>query len=205
MQNNLMSLLDFEYQKLGFYQQLANIFGVDSCFGQLSQATTLQVNAALFLIQNQGLSYNYRPLNQDSISSQLIENLEKAFIFESNTIQLCNQWLSSEQDANVRDFIFRIQALAYNSHIPLIRKNMVNVYQQNSSIQQESQVLGEVEKAQILFSQTNEMIEELRAGTLTQEKLGGFLSNLNYSLIGGVILGGISAMILNEILNKNKE
>ncbi len=45
----------------------------------------------------------------------------------------------------------------------------------------------------------------MQNGALSQMELESFLHKLNYSLIGGVIVGALGASLLNEFLNQNKE
>ena len=49
------------------------------------------------------------------------------------------------------------------------------------------------------------MVNRLKDGSLSQDELEGFLGKLNYSLVGGAIVGAFGVIIANELLNKNKE
>ena len=66
-------------------------------------------------------------------------------------------------------------------------------------------LLEQLNQGKTLINETAIMVNKLKDGSLGQDELEGFLGKLNYSLVGGAIMGAFSVIIVNELLNKNKE
>ena len=95
----------------------------------------------------------------------------------------------------VLDSFYHLQSASYNNNIPSFFKP----WNANTVL------LDKINNGRALLSETGEIVAQLQNGELTQGQLEAFLNKLNYSLMGGMILGAFGAIILNEFLNQNKE
>ena len=68
-----------------------------------------------------------------------------------------------------------------------------------------TEFLEQLNQGKVLIDETAVMVNRLKDGSLSQDELEGFLGKLNYSLVGGAIVGAFGVIIANELLNKNKE
>ena len=73
------------------------------------------------------------------------------------------------------------------------------------NLNQNNNLLEQLNQGKTLINETAIMVNKLKDGSLGQDELEGFLGKLNYSLIGGAIIGAFGVIIANELLNKNKE
>ncbi len=196
-QNNLLAALEQEYSIHALYQTCNNQWGRDYPFlGEFVATQEQQINALLFLLSQRGI-----PATNTFANAVLYDDvLETVLIQENNKIQFYNQLLSTETDVEVQDVFYRFQAISYNNHLPIVRKELAKIYQGENTATQ-----SDIEKSKQLIAEAQTLMNDFKQGTVDEKKIQNFLGNLNYSLVGGVILGGISAMILNEFLNKNKE
>ena len=112
-------------------------------------------------------------------------------------MELYNALSANESDPQVLDTFYRLQAASYNNHIPTLQ-NALNSTQNNK-------ILEQLNQGKALLDETAVMVNRLKDGSLNQDELEGFLSKLNYSLVGGAIMGAFGVIIVNELLNKNKE
>jgi hypothetical protein len=73
------------------------------------------------------------------------------------------------------------------------------------NLNQNNNLLEQLNQGKTLINETAIMVNKLKDGSLGQDELEGFLNKLNYSLVGGAIIGAFGVIIANELLNKNKE
>lgn len=206
-EQNLLAALDYEQRVLSCYQTFKGRFVENAIvFDALIFAEQNQIQALSFWLQQRGVSERANNFEIPPMGSYM-EALEALLSQEMSKIAFYNQLLATEGNPEVRDIFYRIQATSYNQHLPYIRQNLSYVYaNENGSLDKNNKsILEEIERGKQILSQAEGLMNDFKDGNLDEAKLQGFLGSLNYSLIGGVVLGGIAAMILNEILNKNKE
>lgn len=191
--DNLLKALDDEYKAYSFYFS-ASEFGTP--FTNLLEAEANHINA---LIYHLNLLNAQIPANPYSFTTptSAFEAAEFALQNELANIELYNKLTANESDPQVLDTFYRLQAASYNNHIPAL-KNVINLAQNNK-------LLDQLTQGKALIDETAVMVGRLRDGTLSQDELEGFLGKLNYSLVGGAIVGAFGVIIANELLNKNKE
>lgn len=191
--DNLLKALDDEYKAYSFYFS-ASEFGTP--FTNLLEAEANHINA---LIYHLNLLNAQIPANPYSFTTptSVFEAAEFALQNELANIELYNKLTANESDPQVLDTFYRLQAASYNNHIPAL-KNVINLAQNNK-------LLDQLTQGKALIDETAVMVGRLRDGTLSQDELEGFLGKLNYSLVGGAIVGAFGVIIANELLNKNKE
>lgn len=190
--DNLLKALDDEYKAYSFYFS-ASEFGAP--FTNLLEAEANHINAIIFHLNELGAQI---PANPYSFTTP--KSFEEAAVIalqnEQANVELYNTLVTNENDAQIIDTFYRLQAASYNNHIPSLQ-NALNLNQNNNLLEQLNQ-------GKTLINETAIMVNKLKDGSLGQDELEGFLGKLNYSLVGGVI-GAFGVIIANELLNKNKE
>lgn len=182
MVDNLLESLQREYAVYNFYANK-----IDSISNILAQSHMSHINV---------IKVRLLELNVES-SEYLESNLVgEPLVLEESLISFYSNIESLEQDSINLDLFYKIEANIYNNHLPLLQNRVPNLATQS--------VLNQLNTGKELIGETQEMLYRLQNGELSQGELEGFLNKLNYSLIGGMIAGGLGAMVLNEFLNKNK-
>lgn len=191
--DNLLRALDDEYKAYSFYF-------ASSEFGQpfinLLEAEANHINAITFHLNSLQAQIPANPYSFNRPAS-FEEAINTALANELANVELYNALSANESDPQVLDTFYRLQAASYNNHIPSLQ-NALNLNQNNNLLEQLNQ-------GKTLINETAIMVNKLKDGSLGQDELEGFLGKLNYSLVGGAIIGAFSVIIANELLNKNKE
>lgn len=204
---NLLLALDDEYKAYSFYTA-ALPFGLN--FANLQSAEAAHIEALQRHLQNLGVTIPENPyLGQIHLPINLQEILSVALANENANVELYNRLIANESDNNVLDTFYRLQAASFNHHIPALQYalSQVNTSQTNGgdSIQNLQNALKSLNNGKELLNKTGEMITKMQNGSLSQMELEGFLNQLNYSFIGGLIVGALGSCLLNEFLSQNKE
>ena len=191
--DNLLKALDDEYKAYSFYFG-ASEFGAP--FTNLLEAEANHINAIIFHLNELGAQIPANPYSFATPKS-FEEAATIALQNEQANVELYNTLVANEGNPQIIDTFYRLQAASYNNHIPALQ-NALNLNQNNNLLEQLNQ-------GKTLINETAIMVNKLKDGSLGQDELEGFLSKLNYSLVGGAIIGAFSVIIANELLNKNKE
>ena len=191
--DNLLKALDDEYKAYSFYFS-ASEFGAP--FTNLLEAEANHINAIIFHLNELGVQIPANPYSFATPKS-FEEAAAIALQNEQANVELYNTLVTNENDTQIIDTFYRLQAASYNNHIPSLQ-NALNLNQNNNLLEQLNQ-------GKTLINETAIMVNKLKDGSLGQDELEGFLGKLNYSLVGGAIIGAFSVIIANELLNKNKE
>ncbi|WP_134043929.1 ferritin-like domain-containing protein [Helicobacter pullorum] len=192
-QEKILIALDDEYKAYSFYNKAMQLYGMP--FVNLFQSEANHINALSLHLQNLNVPIPQNPYEDIVIPNTLSGALEVAIENENQNIALYNSLIEGEQDSLVLDTFYRLQAASFNNHIP----SLFNALNANTGL------LDKINNGRALLGETGEIVAQLQNGELTQGQLEAFLNKLNYSLMGGMILGAFGAIILNEFLNQNKE
>lgn len=201
---NLLRALDDEYRAYCFYT-LASPLG--EMFVHLQSAELSHINALKFHLQKLNVAIPENPYaNTLTLPASLEEVIQTAIMRENENVALYNTLLANEQNPEIIDTFYRLQAASFNQHIPALQNALIRVQnpiaQNPKNMQNTMEILNNGKE---VLKETGAMIAQLKEGTLKQEQLESFLGRLNYSLIGGVIIGALGVAVFNEFLNQNKE
>ncbi|MCI5969365.1 hypothetical protein [Helicobacter sp.] len=196
---NLLLALDDEYKSYSFYMSASPLGEI---FVNLQNAEAAHISALTYQLQKLNTPIPNNPyFNAIMPPNNKVEALQTALMYENANIALYNNLITNEQDLDVLDVFYRLQAASFNNHIPALQ-NALSQYAQDNAMN----MMDILNNGKELLNETGEMVTRLKEGNLTQEQLEGFLGKLNYSLMGGVIAGAFGVIIFNELLNqKNKE
>lgn len=201
---NLLRALDDEYRAYCFYTLASPL---DEMFVHLQSAELSHINALKFHLQKLNVAIPENPYaNTLTLPASLEEVIQTAIMRENENVALYNTLLANEQNPEIIDTFYRLQAASFNQHIPALQNALIRVQnpiaQNPKNMQNTMEILNNGKE---VLKETGAMIAQLKEGTLKQEQLESFLGRLNYSLIGGVIIGALGVAVFNEFLNQNKE
>ncbi|MCI5632137.1 hypothetical protein [Helicobacter sp.] len=201
---NLLRALDDEYRAYCFYTLASPL---DEMFVHLQSAELSHINALKFHLQKLNVAIPENPYaNTLTLPASLEEVIQTAIMRENENVALYNTLLANEQNPEIIDTFYRLQAASFNQHIPALQNALIRVQnpiaQNPKNMQNTMEILN---NGKDVLKETGAMIAQLKEGTLKQEQLESFLGRLNYSLIGGVIIGALGVAVFNEFLNQNKE
>ncbi|WP_104722130.1 ferritin family protein [Helicobacter mesocricetorum] len=196
-QENLLQALDNEYKSYNFYANASQAFGLP--FSQIFSTKLQDINALNLHLANLNIPIPTNPYISTILPNTLRETLENAISNENTSVALYNTLIAQESDKQALDTFYLLQAASFNHHIPTLQNTLYTIEQNNQN------PFEQIHQGKALLDETGTIITQLQNGNLTQGELESFLNKLNYSLIGGIILGAFGAIILNEFLNKDKE
>lgn len=201
---NLLRALDDEYRAYCFYTLASPL---DEMFVHLQSAELSHINALKFHLQKLNVAIPENPYaNTLTLPASLEEVIQTAIMRENENVALYNTLLANEQNPEIIDTFYRLQAASFNQHIPALQNALIRmqnpIAQNPKNMQNTMEILN---NGKDVLKETGAMIAQLKEGTLKQEQLESFLGRLNYSLIGGVIIGALGVAVFNEFLNQNKE
>ena len=201
---NLLRALDDEYRAYCFYTLASPL---DEMFVHLQSAELSHINALKFHLQRLNVAIPENPyVNTLTLPASLEEVIQTAIMRENENVALYNTLLANEQDPEIIDTFYRLQAASFNQHIPALQNALIRVWNPIAQNPKNTQNAMEIlNNGKEVLKETGAMIAQLKEGTLKQEQLESFLGWLNYSLIGGVIIGALGVAVFNEFLNQNKE
>ncbi|MDE6958004.1 hypothetical protein LS72_005850 [Helicobacter apodemus] len=196
-QENLTQALDNEYKAYSFYANASKTFGFP--FNQIFSTKLQDINALNLHLTSLNIPIPTNPYINTILPNTLEETLQNAISNENTGITLYNTLITQETDMRALDTFYLLQAASFNHHIPTLQNFLYGLRQNNKN------PLEQIHQGKALLDETGTIITQLQNGNLSQGELEGFLNKLNYSLIGGIILGAFGAIILNEFLNREKE
>lgn len=201
---NLLRALDDEYRAYYFYTLASPL---DEMFVHLQSAELSHINALKFHLQRLNVAIPENPyVNTLTLPASLEEVIQTAIMRENENVALYNTLLANEQSPEIIDTFYHLQAASFNQHISALQNALIRVRnpiaQNPKNMQNTMEILNNGKE---VLKETGAMIAQLKEGTLKQEQLESFLGRLNYSLIGGVIIGALGVAVFNEFLNQNKE
>lgn len=223
---NTLNTIDNEYKSLSIYSHAFSLYG--SAFSGIvslkqSHIDTLSVYLANANAQIPANAYiNNAPL---VLSGDFISDIDALIAHENDNISFYNSAIATEIDTNVLDSLYLFQAHSYNDILQALQSakilsqgfsaqnganlsNLSNLAQNLGTNVLNSSVLNELGKAKGLIDEASQIMAKMQNNELSQVELEGFLGRLlgglNYSLIGGALLGALVAIMLNNA-NKQKE
>lgn len=190
----LLRAIASEQHSLAFYTAFSAQYPF---FVPFVQTQNTQLEALTFFANQAGISPLQETPNITIPDNEMLA-LEHALAHEHAKLAFYQQLASLEPNLAIRDVFFKIAATC-NNHLPTIRNALSAHYASSQNI------LNELLANKELLQNAQSLLQDAQAGTLSEEKLSGFLGNLNIPLLGGVLLGGAVVALLNNLLNQNKE
>ncbi|PID47874.1 MAG: DUF2202 domain-containing protein [Proteobacteria bacterium] len=183
-----------EYRAYEFYKAVMNAHGVSEPFSNIMQAEIRHYETLIKLAQKHEIE---PPINdlEGSITppNTLQEAYELGVAYEIENIQMYDYLISYVRDyPDIVDVFYRLQAASFNNHLPAFRSHV-----SNSGLN--SQELMEK------FNEVSQTAQKVIAGEVGPSELTKLLNNISFSLLGGLLAGGVGGLAINEILNNIKK
>lgn len=190
-----------EYEALEAYKAIIEAYGANPPFVNLMQSEMRHYEELLILCEKHAVE---PPINDITMNvpKTLRECYELGVAAEVENIQMYDSLLPYVKDyPDIEDAFFKFQAASYNNHLPTLREHLQQELEtpngSNGSFSQED-VMAKINE----FSQ---MAQKIASGQADPNEISKMLSNVNTSLLTGVIVGGIGGFALNEFLKDKKE
>lgn len=197
--NNILSAMDCEYKSLQLYSNLASIYKVP--LAPIIDLKQAHINTLASYLQNanETVPSNAYVDANFNLSGDLLSDLGLLIQNENENIALYNTLIENEADPVVKDSFYLFQAHSFNEILPALETVNSTVNSINSNT-----VANELTKAKSFLTEANATLNKLQNNQLSQAELEGFLSKINFSLLGGAVLGALGAFLLNELTNKKE-
>lgn len=195
--DNLISARHNESHSAQLYSKASSLY--NNAFAELvalKQSHISALDECLGDLQGENLSYG---ANEESfiLSGDFAEDLAFFITHENKNIAFYNTLLDENCDESAKDIFYLFQAHSYNDILPALKSlSSLNLGLNSNAI------FNEIEKSKEFFKESTETLEKLKNKQLSQVELENFLKKLNFSLLGGAVLGAGLAFMLNEISNQ---
>ena len=184
MMNNILLAIKNEIKSLNLYKNMITLYG--EAFSNLSNIKQDNINK-LKQFLNDDIKINND--NNIKLSKNFINDINILINHENENIAFYNDLLDNEKDENIKDIFYHIQAKSYNDILT------------NLNIFNSSNFINEITKFKDTISQT---INKIKNKEISQDDIINILNKINFSMLGGVAIGAIAGIVLNEII-KQKE
>lgn len=189
-----------------------------------SKLTNIEICSEILKIKECGLKLlkensNYK-LDEFSIDFYIDDEMENnLFFLISFELKLCKfyeQACACELDEDVRDLFYRLWATSHNEYIPTLKsylftqnsmQNNTQNYTYNNTQSADNSTSNNEDDSQKEAESLNDFIkkaEEIYKGNSNPEAMLSLVNHPNFSFFGGLALGGLLTVGLNEILKKDK-
>jgi rubrerythrin len=188
-----------EFKAYETYTKIIEKFGLVQPFVNIRESEAVHYGALVKLMEK----YNVEiPINnwysKIEIPNTLIECCELGVAAEINNIAMYNNLLTHVVQDDIKDVLYRLQAVSFNNHLPAFRNCILMHYNNNSAenINQEN-IMEKISEYQVL-------LDDIMSGNIDESSISKIFSKLNLSMTGGAVFGGAIIALLNSNLSKNQ-
>lgn len=189
--NNLVKALHNESQSFQIYDKFSRLYHFS--FEGILQVKQSHVSILQEYLQDMSIK---KITDEIAFSGDFADDLAFLRGHENENIAFYNFMIDSQNDVKIKDVFYRFQAHSFNDILPTLQG--LNSF--NSK-----QIFNEFEKTKEFFNEATQTLNKLQDKKLSQAELEGFLKKLNFSLLGGALLGAAAMFMFNEITNQHKK
>ena len=189
-----------EYHAYNAYRKIMDTFGDVRPFSNIMVAEVKHYSSLVPLLEKYGV-----PIPIDNwyekieVPNTILECYEVGVAAELDNIKMYDNLLLYVEDyPDIQDVLFKLQAASFNNHLPTFRKLVA----QNSNILQDATSNVDINKKVNDFTQ---IAQKFATGQASQEDIMKILGDTNLSFIGGILLGGVGAIVLPKIYTNAKD
>lgn len=202
-----------EYHAYETYRKVIETFGSHAPFINIIEAEIRHYEELVTLAKK----YNVELPENDwyekiVLPSTLVECCEVGVAAEIDNIQMYdNLLLHTQEYPDITDTLYKLQAASYNEHLPAFRQcvvsytnnediNLTEVYEENTehNAVQDTQSLSQV-------NDLRNIATKIATGNVNQQDILKVFKSFDMASLGGVVLGGLGAMQLANMMNEKKE
>ena len=201
-----------EYHAYETYRKVIETFGNQMPFISVIEAEIKHYEELTKLLEKYNVPL---PVNdwyeKIVLPNTLVECCEVGVAAEIDNIQMYdNLLLYVDEYPDIQDTLYRLQAAAYNDHLPAFRQcvisytnqepNLTEVYEKNTqhNAVENTEMLSKVDDFRNIAT-------KLASGKVNEQDILKVFNSVDMASIGGVLLGGLGAMQLVKMMNDKKE
>ncbi|MCK5854945.1 MAG: DUF2202 domain-containing protein [Sulfurovaceae bacterium] len=204
-----------EYHAYEAYRKIIDTFGVQQPFTNIMEAEVRHYSMLIPLLEKYDV-----PVPIDNwyakleLPNTVLECCEVGVAAEIENIRMYDDLLQYVGDyPDVQDVLYKVQAASYNKHLPAFRKCVAKYSNEPISTQEIMDAfgnpltdnnIGENEMNQKI-NEFSQIAQKLATGQMKQEDVMKLLGETNMSFMGGILAGGLGAVILPKLYSKKEE
>lgn len=189
--NKLTKALHNECQSFQIYDEFSRLYHFS--FESILQIKQSHVSILQEFLRDESVK---KMTDEMVLSGDFADDLAFLIGHENENIAFYNVVIDSQNDAKIKDMFYRFQAHSFNEILPALQG--LNSFNSN-------QLFNEFEKTKEFFNEATQTLNKLQNKKLSQAELESFLKKLNFSLLGGALLGAAALFMFNEITNQHKK
>ena len=201
-----------EFHAYETYRKVLDTFGDVKPFSNIIQAEINHYNALIPLLQK----YNVEvPIDnwyeRIELPKTLVECCEVGVAAEIDNIQMYdNLLLYVDEYPDIQDVLYKLQAASYNNHLPTFRSCVLQYTNQsinNTDIYNQYSQHNAVANPEMLdkVNDFRNIAQKFASGKVNEQDILKMFNSVDIASLGGVLLGGLGAMQLVKMLDKDKE
>ena len=204
-----------EYHAYEAYRKIIDTFGVQQPFTNIMEAEVRHYSMLIPLLEKYDV-----PVPIDNwyakleLPNTVLECCEVGVAAEIENIRMYDDLLQYVGDyPDVQDVLYKVQAASYNNHLPAFRRCVAKYSNEPISTQEIMDAfgnpltdnnIGENEMNQKI-NEFSQIAQKLATGQMKQEDVMKLLGETNMSFMGGILAGGLGAVILPKLYSKKEE
>ncbi|MGP1450614.1 MAG: ferritin-like domain-containing protein [Wolinella sp.] len=196
--------LDDEFHAFETYKAIAIKFQSEFPFGRIAESEARHIDALLRAATRLGVTI---PPNRWAGTVSAPTTLEESYALgvnaEIENIALYDRLLPFVDDAEVRDIFYSLQAASYNNHLPAFRAHLYRGNQAPAWNEMLGSLMPQGVQLSEKITEAEGLMQKLSKGEASSDDIGRFLQGIDASFIGGLVTGGLGAMILSELMSKH--
>ncbi|CZE48547.1 hypothetical protein [Campylobacter geochelonis] len=180
------------------YANIVQKFGDIKPFSAIMQTQLKFIQELSYMIKKQGEEPQEADISDIEEAKSIEEAYEIALVIERKTIRFYEKMISNVQNEEIKDLFYRLQASSYNDNLPAFRKKL----EKKDEIKSENQELNLGKNGE----EFGQILQKLINKDIKPNDFLSFLNSSNLSLLGGVLVGGVAASVISQIIDdKNKD
>lgn len=204
-----------EYHAYEAYRKIIDTFGVQQPFANIMEAEVRHYSMLIPLLEKYEV-----PVPIDNwygkleVPSTLLECCELGVAAEIENIRMYDDLLQYVSEySDIQNVLCKLQAASYNNHLPAFRKCVARYSNEPISTKEimdafgnpltDNNNIGENEMNQKINDFT-QIAQKMATGQMSQEDVMKLLGSTNMSFIGGLLAGGLGAIILPKLYKKQE-
>jgi rubrerythrin len=186
-----------EYRKYEMYKKAIEQFGFVTPFTNIIAAKEQHLVELNHLLQRYQVAL---PTNDWAQKVTIPDTLKEAYEIgvgaELESIGMYSHLVEYSENEDIKDVFFRLQAASYNNHLPTFRTHLENALQNSKEAKDGISQEAIMQKV----NEWSELAQKIASNEVSQAEISKLFQNVNLSFIGGLLLGGVGASILAQIV-----
>ncbi len=198
-----------EYHAYEAYRKIIDTFGVGRPFTNIMEAEVKHYSMLIPLLEKYGV-----PVPIDNwyakleLPNTILECCEVGVAAEIENIRMYDDLLQYVGEyPDVQDVLYKLQAASYNNHLPAFRRCVAQYSNEPISTQEIMEEFGNPltdNNINQKIGEFTQIAQKMATGQMSQEDVMKLLGGTNMSFMGGLLAGGLGAVILPKLYSKKE-